>query len=59
MPSRLKFFRKYKGAVFFVACFIYYNLIGWFTAMNRSELIIMLTILAVGVCVIIIIILIG
>ena len=39
--------------------FLFYNLEGGYTSMNRYELIIMLTILALGVCIIILILLCG
>ena len=46
-------------AGFRVVDFILYNLMGGYTGMNRQELIIMLTVLAVGVCIIILILLNG
>ena len=47
------------SAGFRVVDFILYNLIGGYTGMNRQELIIMLTVLAVGVCIIVLILLNG
>jgi hypothetical protein len=46
-------------AVFRLFRFILYNLEGGYMGMNRQELIIMLTVLAVGVCIIILILLNG
>ena len=44
-------------AAFRVSGFISYNLGGGYIGMNRQELIIMLTVLAVGVCIIVLILL--
>jgi len=44
-------------AAFRVLGFISYNLGGGYVGMNRQELIIMLTVLAVGVCIIVLILL--
>lgn len=46
-------------AVFRASSFISYNLNGGYPGMNRQELIIMLTVLVVGVCIIILILLNG
>ena len=46
-------------AGFRVFDFILYNLMGGYAGMNRQELIIMLAVLAVGVCIIILILLNG
>ena len=54
-----RFVCKDREAVFCISDLTFYNLKGGYIAMNQYELIIMLTVLGVGVCLIILILLLG